>query len=400
MCSKCSRQHRFLIKMRPRKISDIIITDELARRSAATPDYLREKQAFRDLAHDMADNPKEVLPRLVRLAMEATGADSAGISILEHHDRQFRWFALHGSLSAFEGARTPFDFSPFGITLENNEPVLMKHPETVYDWARDAGLTIPEVLLVPLQLRQPTETGAVGTLWVVASKSDHFSLEHARVLTELAAFSAVALRMIHSEERLQAALSEQEQLTEEMAHRIKNLLAITGGMLRLTARTSATKEELVTKFSGRLQALSEANHLVRKSFGDGQRSGVDLHQVMDTVLRPYEGAAVDGPHISLGNHATNSMALIFHELATNAAKYGALSDEKGNVRLHWSADGETLSIEWKELGGPAVAKPSSTGFGTTLVESTISRHGGHMVCHWLPEGLVVSMTFPIASLAR
>lgn len=386
--------------MLPPEISDIIITNELAERSSATPDYLREKLAFRDLAHDMANNPNEVLPRLVRLAMEATGADSAGISILEHRDRQFRWFALHGSLSAFEGTRTPFDFSPCGITLANNEPVLMKHPEAVYDWIRDAGISVPEVLLVPLRLREPDETGAVGTLWVVASKSKHFSQEHARVLTELAAFSAVALRMVQSEERLQAALTEQEQLTREMAHRIKNLLAITGGMLRLTARTSNTKEDLVNKLSGRLHALSEANQLVRRSFADGQFPGVGLREVMEIVLRPYERASMDGPHVSLGDHATNSMALIFHELATNAAKYGAFGREEGRVELSWSVDGESLSIEWKELGGPVVGKPSSKGFGTSLVESTISRHGGHMVCHWLPEGLVVSMNFPMANLAR
>jgi len=386
--------------MLPPEISEIVITEELAGRRSSTPDYLREKLALRDLAHDMANHPNEVLPRLVRLAMEATGVNSAGISILEHRDRQFRWFALHGSLVAFEGAKTPLDFSPCGITLAENAPVLMKHPETVYGWVRDTGISIPEVLLVPLQLRRSDEAGAFGTLWVVAPGSEHFSQEHARVLTELAAFSAVALRMIQSEERLQAALTDQEELTKEMAHRIKNLLAITGGMLRLTARTSATKEELVTKLSGRLQALSEATQLVRKSFGDGRISGAGLRQVMATVLRPYERASMEGPEVSLGDHATNSMALIFHELATNAAKYGGLSTEEGEIAVRWSIEGDSLSIEWKELGGPVVATPSSKGFGTSLVESTIGKHGGQMVCHWLAEGLVVSMNFPIANLAR
>ena len=380
--------------------SDIIITDELPQRSAATPDYLREKLAFRDLAHDMAHDPSEVLPRLVRLAMEATEAASAGISILEHDDREFRWFALHGSLAAFEGARTPGDFSPCAITLANNAPVLMKHPETVYGWIRDAGISVPEVLLVPLQLRAADEAGAVGTLWVVAAKSPHFSQEHARILTELAAFSAVALRMVQSEERLLAALGEQEQLTREMAHRIKNLLAITGGMLRLTARTSSSKEELERKLSGRLEALSAANLLVRKSFGDGRTSGVSLRHLMGTVLRPYERAAMKGPDVDLGDHATNSMALIFHELATNAAKYGALSSENGTVSLNWSVENDHLNIEWKECGGPAVAEPSSKGFGTALVQSTVNRHGGQMICHWLSDGLLVSMDFPTASLAR
>lgn len=386
--------------MLPQEVSDLIITGELAARSSTTPDYLREKVALRDLADDMANDPKEVLPRLVRLAMEASEAVSAGISILEHRDREFRWFALHGSLAAFEGQRTPLDFSPCGVTLAQNAPVLMKHPETVYGWIRDAGIVIPEVLLVPLQLRQAGETGAFGTLWVVAPKSGHFSQDHARILSELAAFSAVALRMIQAEERLQVALSEQEQLTREMVHRVKNQLAITGGMLRLTASSSATKEELVTKLSGRLQALSDATQLVRRSFADGQMSGVGLAQAMEIMLRPYGRASMAGPDVALGDYATNSMALIFHELATNAAKYGALCSEAGRVRIGWSVADGKLNIEWTELGGPVVTAPSSKGFGTSLIESTIARHSGTMMCQWLPEGLIVAMQFPMASLVR
>lgn len=280
--------------MIPREVFDIIITDELAHRHSAPPNYLREKLAFRDLADDMANNPKDVLPRLVRLAMDACGAKSAGFFILVHRDKEFRWFALHGSLAAFEGARTPLDFSPCGVTLAKNSTVLMMHPEAVYGWIRDAGISIPEVLLVPLQLRQPPETEAVGTLWVVAPSSNFFSQEHSRVLTELAAFSAVALRMIQSEERLQSALTEQEQLTAEMAHRVKNLLALTEGMLRLTARNAVSKEDLVKKLSGRLQALSSAHQLVRRSLGDGQSTGVDLQRVLKTVLGPYERASTKG----------------------------------------------------------------------------------------------------------
>ena len=137
------------------EVFDIIITDELAHRHSARPNYLEEKLAFRNPADDMANNPKDVLPRLVRLAMDACGAKPAGFSILDHRDKEFRWFALHGSLAAFEGTRTPLDFSPCGVTLAMNSPVPMMHPETVYGWIRDAGISIPEVLLVPLQLRHP-----------------------------------------------------------------------------------------------------------------------------------------------------------------------------------------------------------------------------------------------------
>lgn len=384
----------------PHDLADIIITDELAKRASEPPDYLREKLAFRDLADDMADNPKAVLPRLVRLAMEACGAESAGISLLEHEVREFRWFGLHGALAAFEGTRTPLDYSPCGVTLQQNAPVLMKHPETVYGWIRSAGISIPEVLLVPLHLRRPAEDGGAGTLWVVGSEPGFFSLEHVRVLTELAAFSSVAIRMIQAEEVVQAALQEQEQLTREMSHRIKNLLAITDGMLRLTARTATTKEELVTKMSGRLLALANANQLVRRPFAHDTILRVGLQQLMETILKPYERVSTEGPDIALGDHASNSMALVFHELATNAAKYGALSRDEGQVSVGWSIHDDRLEVTWNESGGPRVSQPETRGFGSTLIETTVHRHNGTIRYSWLDEGLTAVIILPLSSLAR
>jgi two-component sensor histidine kinase len=384
----------------PHDLASIIITDELAKRPSQPPDYLREKLAFRDLADDMADNPKAVLPRLVRLAMEACGAESAGISLLEHEVREFRWFGLHGALAAFEGTRTPLDFSPCGVTLQQNAPVLMQHPETVYGWIASAGISIPEVLLVPLHLRRPADDGGAGTLWVVGSKPGFFSWEHARVLTELAAFSSVAIRMIQAEEIIQSALQEQEQLTLEMAHRVKNLLAITDGMLRLTARTATTKEELVAKMSGRLLALANANQLVRRSFAHDTISGVGLQQLMETILKPYEHVSTEGPDVALGDHASNSMALVFHELATNAAKYGALSRDEGHVNVSWFVHQDRLELTWNESGGPRFSQPETRGFGSSLIETTIHRHNGTIRYCWLDDGVTVAIIIPLSSLTR
>src|SRR5206468_6475534 len=83
----------------------------------------------------------------------------------------------------------------------------------------------------------------------------------------------------------------------------------------------------------------------------GRAAGATRRQVLTTVLRPYE-SGMRGPDVHLGDHAISSMALIFHELATNASKYGALSAESGRVELSWSLDGEDLSITWNEIGGP------------------------------------------------
>jgi two-component sensor histidine kinase len=381
----------------PKAIAEIDITDELLRRSPPDPDYLREKLAIQDLARQMSSAPGEILPRLVKLAMEICGADSAGISIVEPESGLFRWFALSGVLSTFEGATTPRDFSPCGVCLDKDAPVLMARPERVYDWIRDANITVPEVLLVPLTVKG---ADAIGTLWIVANDAHHFNSGHARVMTELAGFTGIALRMIQTEERLTQALQQQETLTKEMGHRVKNLFAITDSMIRMTARNSNTKEELAERLSGRLHALAGANALVRRSFAEGEIEGVDLGELIARVLRPHDHAHVDveGPALALGQQSTNNLALVFHELATNAAKYGALGDGRGSVSVQWSADDATLDLTWRETDGPSAKAPGEPGFGSTLVATTIRRVGGEIEYDWNTQGLVVQVKLPLASL--
>jgi hypothetical protein len=114
-------------------VADVFITDELDRRAPKKTDYLREKLALQDLAMRMADQPEEVLPRFVDLALEMTGGVSAGLSLYEEDPAPgvFRWQHLRGALASFNGATTPRNFSPCGITLDRNAPVLSAHPERV-----------------------------------------------------------------------------------------------------------------------------------------------------------------------------------------------------------------------------------------------------------------------------
>src|ERR1700743_1187120 len=109
----------------PDIVADVDITEVLHRRVPANPDYLREKLAIQDLALQMAEHPKDVLPRLVSLAMDICGDTSAGVSILEPQEEQFRWYGLQGVLSVFEGSNTPRNDSPCGVCLDRTAPVLM-----------------------------------------------------------------------------------------------------------------------------------------------------------------------------------------------------------------------------------------------------------------------------------
>src|SRR5580704_6600778 len=249
------------------KTPKVFITEELDRRVPVQIDSLKEKIALQELAALMASNPEQVLPKFVSVAMEMAGGVSAGLSLYEDHPAPgvFRWHHLQGTLAQFAGATTPRNYSPCGIVLDLNAPVLTAHSELAYDWLAEHNVSLPEVLLVPLHIGGDEPN---GTLWIVSDEDGHFHREHARATTELAAFVAIAVRMARTEERLKNALDEQLIIAGEMTHRIKNLFAMTDGMIRYSAKTAATTAEMSALLSGRLHALANAHALVRREFGE------------------------------------------------------------------------------------------------------------------------------------
>ena len=388
-------------------VAAVYITEELDKRAPTKTDYLQEKLALQELASRMVDQPDEVLPRFVDLAMEITGGVSAGLSLFEENPSPgvFRWKCLRGSLAQFEGATTPRNFSPCGITLDQNRPVLTAYSERAYDWISNCKVVLPEVLLVPLYLGGNTP---LGTLWIVSDEDRHFNSGHARIATELAKFVGAALYMQRTEQRLKQALIEQEILTKEMSHRVKNLFAIANGMIVFSAKNAETPKEMAETLTGRLNALSAAHGLVRRQFDtSGQmRECIDLTSMMQTILAPHQRPgrmdfSISGPALSLGDKATNGLALVFHELATNASKYGALKDGLGTVAVAWEVENGKLNINWREQGGPRIdALPTKSGFGSVLSRGTIEGQlEGTLSYDWTPEGLNFAVCVPVSRLS-
>jgi two-component sensor histidine kinase len=389
------------------KVEDVYITRELDRRVPGKVDSLREKNALQELAAIMAEAPEQVLPRFVALAMEMAEGVSAGLSLYEPDPAPgvFRWHHLQGTLARFTGATTPRNNSPCGVVLDLDEPVLTAHSELGYDWIAACNVSLPEVLLVPLHMggKEPT-----GTLWIVSDEAGHFNREHARAMTELASFVTIALRMVRTEQRLQQALDEQSILTREMAHRIKNLFAMTDGMIRLSAKSAATPAEMSTLLSGRLHALADANALVRRDFSEigSVAATFDLKELIRKIVSPHEhtsnGASrfsIEGPPIRCGEHATNSIALIFHELTTNAAKYGALKIEKGRVAVEWRRHNDNLIFDWVEHHGPRLESADrGSGFGGELVQRMVKQFGGTIAYDWQRTGLIVKIVLPASAI--
>jgi two-component sensor histidine kinase len=190
-------------------------------------------------------------------------------------------------------------------------------------------------------------------------------------------------------------------LIEELNHRVKNTLAILQAIAVQTFKSASRLER--EKFEGRLGALAEAHNLLSKE----KWQGSELDDVIARVLEPYRLNAPDrirmsGPKVPLSPRLAVVLSMIVHEIATNAAKYGALSNDTGTVDLAWSVISEDqgtklrvakLKMVWQESGGPVVTAPIRRGFGSRLIErSARDQLGGEATVDFLPRGVVYSIT--------
>jgi two-component system CheB/CheR fusion protein len=205
---------------------------------------------------------------------------------------------------------------------------------------------------------------------------------------------------------------QQDLLLREMDHRVKNLFAIVSGMVSLSARSATTPQGLANAVQGRLGALASAHQLIRpgRLGPETLKRETTLDELIRKVLSPYADTAashdslhaeITGPDIRVGAEAATSIALIVHELATNAAKYGALSRPDGVVRISWVARENRLALTWAEVGGPALkGPPEREGFGSLLARKSISGQlAGELTFHWNPDGLVVHVEADLERLA-
>ncbi|WP_170151562.1 sensor histidine kinase [Microvirga subterranea] len=204
-----------------------------------------------------------------------------------------------------------------------------------------------------------------------------------------------------------AAEDARQLLTRELTHRVKNLFAIANGMVSMTARTAKDPKEMANALRGRLSALARAHELVQPVPMGGHHGGteVELKKLIEAVLEPYRQTdstrvSVEGPDVRVGSNTTTSLALVLHELATNAAKYGCLSGAGGQLLIEWRIADDDVDLSWTETGGPPVAsEPSFEGFGSQLAQRSISGQlGGTLSREWRSEGLRVHMTMPLNRL--
>lgn len=197
------------------------------------------------------------------------------------------------------------------------------------------------------------------------------------------------------------AEAEQRLLMQELAHRVKNTMAMIQALASQTLRNAKTLEGARETFSARLAALSRAHDLLV----GGRRADASVADIAQSVIALQGDAErfhMRGSPVVLGPKGALALTLILHELTTNAVKYGALSNEKGIITLNWGVDEiegvKQFRLRWQESGGPPVSEPSRIGFGSRLIERSFPAARSGTASAYLPEGLVFTLDAPFEGL--
>ena len=213
------------------------------------------------------------------------------------------------------------------------------------------------------------------------------ALENARL------FKAAEDEIAHRRE----AEARQRMLLAELNHRVKNTLAVVLAIAQQTAKTSRSLPEFAGVFQGRIQALANAHTLLTA----GAWRSTTLRALVETALEPHADTGdgrvtVEGPKIVVPPKQALALSLVFHELATNASKYGALSEDEGRLEIAWAPDGEgILSLTWRERTRSTVEKPQREGFGSRLITMNVARElGGGISRDYRPDGFAAELRLP------
>ncbi|WP_299819811.1 sensor histidine kinase [uncultured Jannaschia sp.] len=326
----------------------------------------RDADVLSEIARDVESDPVAVTASDALAARMAEGCDAVvlteealhrrtGETLLRHLEAQPSWSALPVLALVADAGRLPPGLRLPGGAAERVELVILQRPTR----ARTLRSTL--VTLIGSRRRQ---------------------------------------RMVRDQIADQGAQERHLQfLLSELDHRVKNLLAKILGILNLTRREARDLDEFATAFEGRTRALAEAHQMLN---GHTAHPGT-LRSLVENVMAPYRDAegsnlVIEGPEFALRPRAGLALAMALHELATNASKYGALSTGTGAVAIRWRLDDDALEFEWTERGGPPVAEPARTSFGTRLLRSYTSRElGGETELLFRPEGLFWKVRAPVAA---
>jgi PAS domain S-box-containing protein len=300
------------------------------------------------------------------------------------------------------------EFSDDAIVSKNLDGAITswnRGAERIFGYTAEEAIGQPITIVIPLDRQDEERT--ILTRIRRGERIEHFETIRQRKHGSLISISLTISPVKDSEGKIVGAskiardITEQKRSQEQIAtlareaeHRSKNLLANVQAMVNLSQ--AGAVGELKKALEGRIQALANIHSL----FVAGRWIGAELTAIAKQELTPYSAMVenrvqMDGPQVFLKPDAAQAVALILHELATNAAKYGALSVGGAQILLKWSETDGRLNLRWTETGGPTIEPPTRKGFGGKIIEQMTAQLNGKTSLDWRPEGLVCEINLPV-----
>ena len=212
-----------------------------------------------------------------------------------------------------------------------------------------------------------------------------------------------AIERLRVVDELRAAVRDKDLLINELNHRVKNTLTTVQSIASQTLRNASSIDQASSAIESRLIALSQVHNVLTVQ----SWAAVELHDIVRQAVEPYRSRGesrihVQGPPVQIPPRMALALAMALQELATNAVKYGALSNGAGQIRVHWELNRETASdrllLMWEETEGPPVRKPARRGFGTRLIERSLAEDlDGDVRIEFAPTGVMCSVDAPLTS---
>ncbi|MDY8108427.1 GAF domain-containing protein [Fulvimarina sp. 2208YS6-2-32] len=296
--------------------------------------------------------------------------------------------------------------SPAGYAFQTGQPVLSNHLDT------ETRFRTPKLLVdhgVRRALNVPVRDGGTphGVLEADSRNSYKFTQADITFLQGIANVLSVVIERAARRRELNEALERERLLGGEMRHRVKNLFTVVNSLISLSKREADTNghpEKAIVLLGERVSALARASQAGLAALdrdGTTAKKMFDPIETSKLVLMPYETrVTVSSGHAIQIEFDLTTLALLIHELATNAVKYGALSKAGGTVHVEWMETEEGVAAIWSEEGGPEISSaPVTEGFGLKLIRRMLQAAGGQIDYDWRPGGLVATVRFrrPVAA---